>query len=51
MDMAAAVNAGAAPVGVLWGFMLEDELIKNGAEYTIKSPAEIPEIIRRLNNG
>lgn len=51
MDMAAAVNAGAAPVGVLWGFRLEDELIKNGAEYTIKSPAEIPEIIRKINHG
>lgn len=51
MDMAAAVNAGAAPVGVLWGFRLEDELIKNGARYIVKSPAEIPEIIRRLNNG
>ena len=51
MDMAAAVNAGAAPVGVLWGFRLEDELLKNGARYIVKSPAEIPEIIRRLNNG
>ena len=51
MDMAAAVNAGAAPVGVLWGFRLEDELLKNGARYIVKSPAEIPEIIRKINHG
>lgn len=51
MDMAASVNAGATGIGVLWGFRLEDELLKNGARYIVKSPAEIPEIIRRLNNG
>ena len=49
--MAASVNAGATGIGVLWGFRLEDELLKNGARYIVKSPAEIPEIIRRLNNG
>lgn len=51
MDMAASVNAGATGIGVLWGFRLEDELLKNGARYIVKSPAEIPEIIRKINHG
>lgn len=49
MDMAAAVNAGALPVGVLWGFRTAEELQKNGAEYLFSTPAEITELVGRLN--
>ena len=49
MDMAAAVNAGALPVGVLWGFRTAEELRENGAEYLMSAPAEITELIGKLN--
>lgn len=49
MDMAAAVNAGALPVGVLWGFRTAEELQKNGAKYLFSAPAEITELIGELN--
>lgn len=49
MDMAAAVNAGALPVGVLWGFRTAEELQKNGAEYLFSAPAEITKLIGKLN--
>ena len=49
MDMAAAVNAGALPVGVLWGFRTAEELQKNGAEYLFSAPAEITELVGKLN--
>ena len=49
MDMAAAVNAGALPIGVLWGFRTAEELQKNGAEYLFSSPAEITDLIGKLN--
>ena len=49
MDMAAAVNAGALPVGVLWGFRTSEELQKNGAKYLFSAPAEITELIGKLN--
>ena len=48
-DMAAAVNAGALPVGVLWGFRTAEELQKNGAKYLFSAPAEITELIGELN--
>lgn len=43
MDMAAAVNAGALPVGVLWGFRTAEELQKKRRE--------IPVFCPRRNNG
>ncbi len=46
MDMAVAVNAGALPIGVLWGFRTKDELIKNGAAYTAENPDELIEILK-----
>lgn len=49
MDMAAAKNAGAVGVGVLWGFRKKDELEKNGAVYTVSFPAEISDIIGKIN--
>ena len=47
MDMAAAVNGGLLPIGVLWGFRTEEELINNGAAYTVSSPDEILKIINK----
>ena len=48
MDMAAAVNAGANGIGVLWGFRTEEELRLNGAEYIASSPAQILDIIKEI---
>ena len=47
MDMAAAVNGGLLPIGVLWGFRTEEELINSGAAYTVSSPDEILKIINK----
>jgi len=39
-----AVNAGAVPVGVTWGYRSEEELRKCGARYLVDSPAELAAI-------
>lgn len=49
VDIAAAVNSSAFPVGVLWGFRDREELIQNGARYIIEKPVELLELIRELN--
>ena len=49
MDVATAVNSGAVPVGELWGFRKEDELLANGAKYIISKPDELLDIIKELN--
>ncbi len=49
MDVATAVNSGAVPVGELWGFRKEDELLENGAKYIINTPQELLTIIEELN--
>ncbi|MBR3969047.1 MAG: HAD family hydrolase [Clostridia bacterium] len=49
MDVATAVNSGAVPVGELWGFRKEDELLANGAKYIIRKPQELLTIIEELN--
>ena len=49
MDVATAVNSGAVPVGELWGFRKEDELIANGAKYIINKPEQLLDIIKELN--
>ena len=41
MDMLVAKNAGCTAVGVLWGFRTKDELIDNGADYTVNHPCDI----------
>ncbi len=51
MDMAAAVNAGAVGVGVLWGFRTREELQRNGAAYIVSAPHEIKGIIEGINHG
>lgn len=50
MDMAAAVNSGAFPLGVLWGFRKKDELIENGALYTANTPDDIFLKAKELKN-
>ncbi len=49
MDMAVAKNAGVSGIGVLWGFRTESELMENGADYIVRTPEEIGEIINKLN--
>ena len=41
VDMQTAVNAGMLPVGVLWGFRKEDELLADGAKVLLQNPAEL----------
>ena len=41
VDMKTAKNAGLTALGVLWGFRTKDELIANGADYTIEKVEEI----------
>ncbi len=48
MDMATAKNAGCLAVGVLWGFRGKDELLENGADYTLNNPNEIAPFILGL---
>lgn len=40
-DMQTAVNAGLFPVGVLWGFRSEQELVGAGAKKLISNPMEL----------
>ena len=49
VDMLTAVNSGACPVGVGWGFREREELLENGARYIIDSPDELYQIINQLN--
>jgi phosphoglycolate phosphatase len=41
IDMKTATAAGMYPVGALWGFRTEKELLENGAQALIKRPQEI----------
>lgn len=41
VDMKTAVSAGMFPVGALWGFRTEKELLENGAKILIKKPQEV----------
>lgn len=41
IDMQTAVNSGAYPAGVLWGFRTAEELLANGARTLISHPAEL----------
>lgn len=40
-DMQTAVNAGAFPIGALWGFRSEDELTGAGAKKLLSNPLEL----------
>ena len=45
IDMKTAVAAGCFPVGALWGFRHEKELINNGARALVKKPIEILDLL------
>lgn len=45
VDMECARRAGMRPVGVLWGFRTRTELQGSGAEFLLKDPMELPELI------
>lgn len=49
VDILTAVNSGALPVGELWGYRKEDELLQNGARFIINSPSEFLKLIEELN--
>lgn len=50
VDVKTAVNSGAYPVGVLWGFRDEAELKGAGAKELIENPLELLSIIDKLNS-
>ncbi|WP_321313089.1 HAD family hydrolase [Halarcobacter sp.] len=45
VDIQTAKNAGMISVGVSWGFRGVDELIENGADFIVKTPLEILELL------
>ena len=45
--MKTALSAGVTSIGVLWGFRDENELRESKADYIVKSPCEILEIIKK----
>lgn len=45
-DMLTAISAGMFPVGVLWGFRTEKELLETGAELIISHPKELLEYLK-----
>ncbi|WP_418184782.1 HAD family hydrolase [Aliarcobacter vitoriensis] len=45
VDMQTAKNAGMIAIGVLWGFRDEKELSEFGADFIVKTPLEIVDII------
>lgn len=47
-DMKTARGAGMLPVGVLWGFRDEAELVENGAKRLIARPAELLDLLDQL---
>ena len=49
VDMQTGTNCGNIPVGVLWGYRDKNELINNGARFLVENPAEILEIVRKIN--
>ncbi len=50
VDMQTSKNAGMHAIGVLWGFRDMEELKSSGAEYIIEKPAEISDIISKMEN-
>lgn len=41
VDMNTAVNAGMIPVGALWGFRPQNELVENGAKILLEKPMDL----------
>lgn len=48
VDIKTALNSGATPIGVLWGFREKQELKENGAVHLAAAPSDIYEIIENL---
>lgn len=48
VDMRTGVNAGMIPLGVLWGYRDRETLEKAGAAAVCAEPAELPDVIERL---
>ncbi|WP_320035494.1 HAD family hydrolase [Halarcobacter sp.] len=46
VDILTAKNAGMIAVGVSWGFRGVDELIEHGADYIVKTPQDILELLK-----
>ncbi len=49
VDMLTALNCGALPVGVLWGFRSADELKKSGSRFLLREPYELVKLIEAIN--
>ncbi|MDY3200078.1 MAG: HAD family hydrolase [Arcobacter sp.] len=47
VDMKTAKSAGMKAIGVLWGFRDEKELNENGADFIVKHPLDILEIVKK----
>lgn len=50
-DMKTAKNSNMIAVGVAWGFRSVDELLENGADYIIKTPEELLDVLDHLSNN
>ncbi len=46
IDMHTACRAGMCAVGVLWGFRTEQELRDSGADYLIRTPTDVLELLK-----
>ncbi len=51
IDMLTATRAGMYPLGVLWGFRPESELLEFGAKSLVQRPEEIVDLLPSLNQG
>jgi len=47
IDMQTAVNSGMFPVGALWGYRNEKELVDNGAKLLLKNPMDLIDFIEK----
>lgn len=47
VDMKTAKASGMYAVGVLWGFRKETELLENGADTLVRTPAELSEALKK----
>lgn len=49
VDMLTALNCGALPVGVLWGFRSAEELKKSGCRFFLNKPDDLVKLIEAIN--
>ncbi len=47
-DMKTAVNSGAVPIGVLWGYRTKKEIKENGAKFIVSNAEEILQILNNI---